>query len=304
MNPDSRIWVAGADTLVGAALTCELGRLGYPNVLAFLPDFANAADVREKVLENRVEYLFLTAGLCGGIHLNQERPADLMVDNLRTVLNVLEAAREAKCLKVLYLASACCYPRVCPQPMREEYLLTGPWEPTNTHYSAAKVASWKLCDAYRQQYGMECVTVIPTNAYGPGDDFEPGSAHVAAGMMARMHTAKLNGDPEFVVWGTGNARREFLHADDVANACIFLMNQYTAPEPVNVGGGEAVSIAELAGMIKDIVGYSGRIAFDVTKPDGMPLKALDASQLLDMGWKPRIGLRDGLAGTYRWYLSL
>lgn len=301
MNAESRIWVAGADTLVGAALLRELGRLGYANALGFLPDFVDAADVRQQVCDNRVEYVFLAAGLCGGIHLNQERPADLMTDNLRTVLNILEAAREAQCRRLLYIASACCYPRLCPQPMHEDYLLSGPWEPTNTHYSAAKVAGWKLCDAYRRQHGLECITAIPTNAYGPGDDFEPGSAHVAAGMMARMHEAKTAGDPEFVVWGTGRAQREFMHAADVANACIFLMRQCTDAGPVNIGGGETVSIAELAEIIREVTGYAGRLAFDATKPDGMPLKALDASRLLNMGWRPQTALRDGLAETYGWY---
>jgi GDP-L-fucose synthase len=300
-----RVYVAGGRTLLGAALLDHLRDAGYENLVGTPPDEPDLTrpDLVEDFIQSaRPEYVVLAAGLSGGIRANQLFPAVLMRDNLLVTTHVLEAAHRVGVRKLLYVASSCGYPKLAPQPMREESLLTGPLEPTSECYALAKLAGLKLCQAYRRQFGSPFVAVIPANPYGPHDDFSPEEAHVIPGLLRRMHAAKVHGEPELSVWGTGAARREFIHAHDLAAACWFLLGEYDGAEPINVGTGMDVSIAELARLIAEVVGYRGRLRFDSTKPDGMPLKALDSGKLRALGWRPSVDLRRGLEETYQWFL--
>jgi GDP-L-fucose synthase len=247
------------------------------------------------------DYVFLAAAIVGGIHANSTYPADFIRSNLVIQLNVIEAAYRAKVKKLLFLGSSCIYPRLAPQPMKEEHLLSGPLEPTNEPYAVAKIAGIKLCQSYNRQYGTNYISVMPTNLYGPNDNFDPQNSHVLPGLLRRFHKAKLAKAPSVTLWGTGTPRREFLHADDMADACIHLMKTHDSSEIVNIGCGEDISIAELAELIKSTVGYEGKLVFDTSKPDGPPRKLLDISRLRAAGWSPKIALKDGLAATYRWY---
>jgi GDP-L-fucose synthase len=244
--------------------------------------------------------VFLTAGKVSGIAGNQQRPADLMMDNLLAVTNVIPTAWESQARKLLYLGSSCMYPKAAPQPFNVSSLGTGPMEPTSEAYAVAKLAGMKLCEAYRRQHNAAFITAIAGDAYGPGDDFTIENSHVAAGLLRRIHEARHEGRPFVEIWGSGKPRREFIYADDLADACIFAMQRHDAPEPLNLGSGEDISIADLAHMIKEIVGYEGELRFDSTRPDGMPFKALDSSPLRAMGWEPGWNLRRGLEETYRW----
>lgn len=302
MNTRSRIWVAGADTLIGRALVERLRAEGF-SPLDDEPDLTARAQVDDFVAEARPEYVFVAAGKSGGIGLNRSRPAELMLDNLLVAAHALDASFTNGVRKLLYLASSCSYPRDTAQPMRVESLGTGPLEATNAAYATAKLAGWQLCRAYRQQYGANFVTAIPANAFGPHDDFAPASGHVIPALIARCHEAKVNDEPTLSVWGTGTPRREFVYAADVADACLFIMRHYDGEAPINLGGSRSLSIAEVAHAIAEVVGYEGQVVFDPARPDGMPLKMLDSSSLALLGWRPATDFRTALTETYHWFLQ-
>jgi GDP-L-fucose synthase len=305
LNHTSRIYVAGGDTLLGAALLDRLQAAGYDNLLGVPPhepDLTVAGQVEDFFAEARPDYVFVMAGRTGGIHANQTCPADLMLDNLLVAAHVLHSAHTQRVAKLLYLGSSCCYPRHAAQPLRVESLMTGHLEPTNAAYATAKLAGIQLCRAYRQQYGARFIAGIPANAFGPYDDFHPDHAHVIPALLHKLHHAKVSGDREVILWGTGLPRREFIYSKDLADACLFVMTHYDDPQPLNLGGCADLSIAEAAREIAEVVGYRGRIRFEPDKPDGMPLKALDSSKLRALGWTPATSFRTALEDTYDWYL--
>ncbi len=297
-----RVWVAGHLGMVGAALVRRLAVEGA-EILAISRggmDLRRQKDVEGWIAANRPDAIVLAAATVGGIGANAARPAEFLFDNLAIAQNVIDGAWRAGVERVLYLGSSCIYPKHAPQPIPESALLTGSLEPTNEAYAIAKIAGVKLIQAYRAQYGAHYISAMPTNLYGPGDRFDETNGHVAPSLMLRMLRAKLAGASEVAVWGTGLPRRELLHVNDLADACALLLQKYDAPTPVNVGGGAEVSIAELAHTIAAVVGFKGRIVFDVTKPDGTPRKLLDSSTIHGLGWRPRIGLEDGLRDAYFW----
>jgi GDP-L-fucose synthase len=304
LNPSARTYVAGGTTLIGAALLERLRAAGHRlvGVPPGEPDLTDAGQVEDFFGEARPEYVFLAAGRSGGIGLNRARPAELMLDNLLVTAHVVEAAHRHGVAKLLYLASSCSYPRSAKQPLRVESLLTGELEPTNAAYATAKLAGWQLCTAYRQQYGCRFVTAVPANAFGPHDDFSPDGGHVIAALLRRAHEAKVRGEPELVVWGTGTPRREFVYSRDLADACLFVMDRYEGAAPINLGGSEDRSVAEVARAVADVVGYRGRLRFDASQPDGMPRKGLDSGPLRALGWRPATDFRSALAETYTWFL--
>ncbi len=292
--------------MVGCALIRELARQGYSDVMGEspeIPDFLSANRVDDFFGRVKPEYVFFVAGRSGGISANQRYPADLIFDNLMTECHVIHSAYRHGAKKLLYLASSCSYPRLCPQPMKEEYILTGPLEPTNEAYAVAKIAGIKLCESYRQQYGADFISGIPANIFGCGDDFSIEDSHVIAALIRKMHEAEIHQKSCVDIWGTGKPVREFIFADDLANACIFVMNGYSSLTPVNLGSGCAVSMEELALTIKEITQYQGALNFDATKPDGMPVKILDSGKLRDLAWQPRFPFREALRMTYQWYLD-
>ncbi len=306
MDKASKIFVAGHRGLVGSAILRKLQAEGYTNLVTRTRaelDLRDQAAVNRFFAEERPEYVFLAAAKVGGILANSTYPADFIRDNLQIQTNVIDAAYRNGVKKLLFLGSSCIYPKYAPQPMKEEYLLTGPLEPTNEWYAVAKIAGIKMAQAYRRQYGFNAISLMPTNLYGPGDNFDLETSHVIPALIRKFHEAKVEGRPHVVVWGTGKPRREFLHVDDLADAALFLMNNYDGEEIINVGVGEDVSIRELAELIQDVVGFEGEIVFDTTKPDGTPRKLLDVSRLQALGWKAKIPLREGLASTYRWYVE-
>lgn len=306
MRKDSRIFVAGHRGLVGSAICRKLRGEGYSNVLTQSrseTDLTDVAQVQRFFGEARPEYVFLAAAKVGGIHANDTAPAEFLHDNLQIQLNVIDAAYRAGVQKLEFLGSSCIYPKHAPQPMKEEHLLTGPLEPTNEWYAIAKIAGIKQCQAYRRQYGFNAISLMPTNLYGPGDNFDLQNSHVLPALIRKFHEAREAGEPTVTVWGSGTPRREFLHVDDLADACIFLMQNYESVDIVNVGWGEDLSIAELATMVKEVVGFEGEIVYDRDKPDGTPRKLMDTSRLTGLGWRPSIGLRDGLEQTYQWFLE-
>ena len=306
MNKNHRIFVAGHQGMVGSAIERALQREGFTNLI--LPDQA-ALDLTEQEAvrsffrEERPDHVFLAAARVGGIHANDAYPADFIRDNLLIQNNVIDAAHASGVKKLLFLGSSCIYPREAPQPMPESCLLSGPLEPTNQWYALAKIAGIKMCQAYRRQYGFNAICLMPTNLYGPWDNFHSTDSHVIPALLRRFHEAKLAKAPSAPAWGTGSPRREILHVNDLADACLFLMEHYDEEEIVNVGTGQDISIRELAELIREVVGYQGEIVFDPAKPDGTPRKLLDVSRLTAMGWQARIELRDGLAETYQWYLE-
>jgi GDP-L-fucose synthase len=304
VEKNARIYVAGGHTLIGAALIERLEQAGYTDVLGRCDetDLTNPWQVEAFFATHRPEYVFLTAGRSGGIAANQRYPADLMRDNLLVECNVLHSAYAQRVRKLLYLASSCSYPRLAPQPLREDVLLTGPLEPTNEAYAVAKIAGIKLCQAYRQQYGAPFLSAIPANAFGPGDDFSLEESHVIAALLRKMHAAKVDGCSVVKVWGSGAPRREFVFAPELADACLYVMDHYDDAEPINLGSGTDLSIRELAEAVRATVGYRGRLEFDASKPDGMPRKALDSSKLYRLGWRPQANFQDALAETYAWFL--
>ena len=277
---------------------------GYSNLVVRTRtelDLLDQSAVRRFFATERPAYVFLAAARVGGILANSRQPARFLADNLTIALNVIQAAQEARVEKLLNLGSSCIYPRLAPQPLREEYLLTGPLEPTNEAYAIAKIAAIKLCEAYRRQEGANFISVMPTNLYGPNDNFDLETSHVLPALIRRCHEARLQNARAATLWGTGNPRREFLHVDDLADACCFVMDRYDGEGFLNVGTGMDLTIHEIARLVAEVVGYDGELRFDATQPDGTPRKLLDVSRLEALGWRARIGLREGVADTYRWY---
>lgn len=306
MEPNSRVFVAGHKGLVGSALLRRLGRDGYAHVLTASRDQLDLRDqaaVNYWFRANRPEYVFLVAGTVGGILANSTRPAEFIYDNLLIHATVVHAAHLYAVKKLLYLGSSCIYPREAPQPMREDALLTGPLEPTNEPYAVAKIAGIKLCEAYRRQYGSDFISAMPTNLYGPNDNFDLNGSHVVPALIRKFHDARVAGDPTVTIWGTGRPRREFLHVDDLADACVFLMHHYAGARHVNVGTGTDVTIRELADLIRREVYPAATLRFDDTKPDGAPRKLLNVDQLHRLGWHHRIELREGIASAHRWFVD-
>jgi GDP-L-fucose synthase len=306
MQPDARVFVAGHRGLVGSAVVRRLEQEGFSRVLTATReqlDLRDQAAVNYWFRANRPEYVVLVAGTVGGILANSTRPAEFIYDNMMIHATVVHAAHLFPVKRLLYLGSSCIYPRGCPQPMKEEHLLSGLLEPTNESYAIAKIAGIKLCQAYRTQYGCDFISAMPTNLYGPNDNFDLTSSHVLPALIRKFHDANAEGRSEVTIWGTGSPRREFLHVDDLADACVFLMRRYDAAEHINVGTGEDLTIRELAERVRDIVHPQAQLVFDPSKPDGTPRKLLDVSRLHALGWRHRIGLGEGIASSYRWFLE-
>lgn len=304
MEIGARIYIAGHRGLVGSAIERRCRALGFHNLL--LPprpqlDLRDQRAVEQFFAANRPEYVFLAAGKVGGIHANDSQPAQFIRDNLLIAANIIHAAWLHGTRKLLFLGSSCIYPKLAPQPLREESLLTGALEPTNEWYAIAKLAGLKMGQAYRRQFGFDVVTALPTNLYGPGDNFDLETSHVLPALIRKIDDANAAGSASVKLWGTGTPRREFLHVDDLADACVFLMHHYSDASPINVGCGEDLSIRELAAKIARVVGYRGSFEFDASRPDGTPRKLLDTSRITQLGWKPRIDLDSGLDMTYQWY---
>jgi GDP-L-fucose synthase len=313
MNKSSRIYVAGHRGLVGSAILRKLQSEGYSNLVIKSHkelDLMRQAKVESFFKAEKPEYVFLAAAKVGGILANNTYPAEFIYENLLIESNVIQSAYEAGAKKLLFLGSSCIYPRDCPQPMKEEYLLSGKLELTNEPYAIAKIAGIKMCQAYNRQYGTRFISVMPTNLYGPGDNFDLETSHVLPALIRKFHEAKTSDksrvtsdEPTVTLWGTGTPRREFLHVDDLADACLFLMKHYTQSEMINIGVGKDLSISELADLIREIVGFNGTIYYDRSKPDGTPRKLLDVGKLTALGWQPKISLREGIEMTYRWYVE-
>ena len=300
-----RVWVAGHRGMVGKALLRRLATEGCETVTVTRDavDLRRQAEVEDCLAAMRPQAVFVAAGTVGGILANHTRPAEFLYDNLLIAANVIEGARRHGIEKLMYLASSCIYPHLAQQPIAETELLAGPLEPTNQWYAVAKIAGVKLCQACRRQHGCDFVTVMPTNLYGPDDNFDQQSGHVLPALLARIHAARVAGRDAVLVWGSGRPRREFLYVDDLADACVHLFKCYSGEQPVNVGIGSDISIADLAAEIADVVGYRGRLTFDPSRPDGVPRKLLDVSRLTGFGWQARMPLRTGIERTYRWYLE-
>jgi GDP-L-fucose synthase len=306
MEKHSKIYVAGHRGLVGSAILRRLQNDGFTNLLYKTSDELDLRNF-EKVLaffeEEEVEYVFLAAAKVGGIVANNEYPADFIRDNLLIQTNVIDAAYKTGIKKLLFLGSTCIYPKFAPQPLKEEYLLTGELEPTNEPYAIAKIAGIKMCQSYNRQFGTKYISVMPTNLYGPNDNFNLHTSHVLPALIRKFHEAKFKNRSEVEVWGTGTPKREFLYSDDLADACLFLMNHYEGNEIVNVGVGEDISIKNLAETIKQVIGFRGEIIFDTTKPDGTPRKLVDVSKINSLGWKASMPLEVGLQKAYQWFLE-
>ena len=298
-----RVFVAGHRGMVGSAIVRRLGRIGCTVLTAGRADadLRRQAEVETWMAAQRPDAIFMAAATVGGIVANDTRPAEFLYDNLMIEANVTEAAYRTGVGKMLFLGSSCIYPRLAPQPMREDSLLTGPLEPTNQWYAVAKIAGIKLCQAYRRQYGCTFISAMPSNLYGPNDNFDLQHSHVIPAIMRKMHEAKVRSERAVTIWGTGSPRREFLHVDDLADAAVFLMEHYDGEDHVNVGTGEDVTIRELAELLRSVVGFTGDLVFDTEKPDGTPRKLLDVSQLRALGWQPSISLPDGLRHAYDWF---
>lgn len=306
MEKNAKIYVAGHRGLVGSAILRRLQKDGYENLVVRTSrelDLREQAEVRNFFTSEKPDYVFLAAAKVGGILANNTYPADFIYQNLMIEANVIEASRVNGVQKLLCLGSTCIYPKMAPQPLREEYLLTGPLEPTNEWYAVAKIAGIKLCQAYQRQYGCRFISAMPTNLYGPEDNFDLQTSHVMPALIRKFHDAKVNGEPAVTVWGTGKPLREFLHVDDCADACLHLMQHYDGEEIVNIGVGSDLSIGELAALVKDVVGYEGEIVYDTDKPDGTPRKLVDVGRITALGWKARIPLGEGVASTYLWFLG-
>ncbi len=300
-----RVWVAGHRGMVGSAIVRRLEREDCTVLTAGRDrvDLRRQAEVEAFLEAEKPDAVFLVAAKVGGIHANDTRPAEFIYDNLMIEANVIHAARSAGVHKLLFLGSSCIYPRLAPQPITEDALLTGPLEPTNEWYAIAKIAGIKLCQAYRRQYGCDFISAMPTNLYGPGDNYDLLSSHVLPALIRKFHEAKASGKPTVEVWGTGTPMREFLHVDDLADACVFLMQRYSGDVPFNVGTGTDVTIREAAETVARVVGFRGDLVFDTSKPDGTPRKLLNVDALSGLGWRARIGFEDGIADAYAWYLE-
>ncbi len=306
MDRRAKIFVAGGRTHIGSALVDQLAQHGYTNLVGTggaEPELTDAVQVESFFATTRPEYVFVVGGKTAGIKGNQMYPAELIYDNLMTGTHVIHNAYRHGAEKLLYLASSCSYPKLCPQPMKPESLLTGPPEPTNEAHALARLAGIAMCRAYRQQYGVNFVTSVRADPFGPGDHFDLENSHVIPALMRKTHDAKLTGADTVEVWGTGSPRREFILTRDLADGCIFVMRKYNGDETINIGSGTDTSIRELAATLQDVVGFSGKLYFDTTRPDGMPVKILDSSVLTEVGWRPKTTLRDALSETYDWFLT-
>lgn len=306
MKPGDAIFVAGHRGMVGSALVRLLKKRGFTNILLRARqelDLCDAAAVRAFYAKEKPVHVFVAAARVGGIWANATRPVEFLSENLRIELNLIDGAHEAGVAKLLFLGSSCIYPKMAPQPITEDALLTGSLEPTNEPYALAKIAGVRLCQAYAKQHGAHFISAMPTNLYGPEDNFDPETSHVLPALIGKFHAAKERGDASVTLWGTGSPYREFLHVDDLAEACLFLMENYESPELINVGCGRDLRVRELADMIRRVVGYEGNIHWDASKPDGTPRKLLDVSRMARLGWQARIGLEDGLRSTYDWWLA-
>ena len=304
LSPDSKIYVAGHRGLVGSAIVRRLQKGGYKNILTRTHEELDLTDIKTVASffqRERPEYVFLAAAKVGGILANSTYPAEFIRDNLLIELSIIDAAYRSSVKRLLFLGSSCIYPRDCPQPMKEEYLMTGPLEPTNSAYAVAKIAGIEMCWAYNRQHGTQYLPVMPTNLYGPGDNFDLETSHVLPALIRKFHEAKTEGKKSVTIWGTGTPRREFLYVDDLADACVFLMEHYDGTELINIGTGQDITIRELAEIISKVVGFSGEFAFDTSKPDGTPRKLLDVSYLRNIGWNAKVGLEEGIVMTYHWY---
>ena len=307
MNQQDKIYIAGHNGMVGSAIVRLLKANGYKNLIyknSSELDLKNSVAVNKFFNENNPVYVFLAAAKVGGIVANNTLRADFLYENLMIQNNVINAAYRNKVKKLLFLGSSCIYPKHCPQPINESYLLTGPLEFTNEPYAIAKIAGIKLCESYRIQYGMDFISAMPTNLYGPNDNFDLTTSHVLPALIRKFHEAKNNNLKEVIVWGTGSPKREFLHVDDLAKACLFLMKSYSENDIINIGVGEDLSIRELAFLIKKVVGFEGEIVFDTSKPDGTPRKLLDISKIKKLGWAPEISLEEGIKDTYKRFKAL
>ena len=306
MQKHSKIYVAGHNGMVGSAIVRALKNHGFSDIIVRSSKELNLT--RQNEVENfftyeKPEYVFLAAAKVGGIYANSTYPAEFIYDNLMIECNVIHASYQNKVRKLLFLGSSCIYPKLSPQPIKEEYLLSGYLEPTNEAYAIAKISGIELCKFYREQYGCDFISVMPTNLYGPNDNFHPENSHVLPALIRKFHEAKINNYDKVVVWGTGKARREFLYVDDLAEACIFLMKEYSGETHLNIGTGKDLEIKELAEIIKNIVNYKGEIVYDFSKPDGTPQKLLDVSKINKIGWKAKTDLLDGITKTYQWYVN-
>lgn len=306
MQTDSKIYIAGHRGMVGSAIFRNLKTKGFSNLITRTSaelDLRNQQEVNDFFKAEKPDYVFLAAAKVGGIYANNTYRADFLYDNLAMQINVIQACWKNNVSKLLFLGSSCIYPKLAPQPLKEDYLLTGLLEQTNEPYAIAKIAGIKLCEAYNRQYGCNFISVMPTNLYGIGDNYDLNNSHVLPALIRKLHEGKINNAPEVVVWGTGTPKREFLFADDLAEACTFLMNTYNDPSLINIGSGEDLSIADLAGTIKKIIGFSGKLIFDSSKPDGTPRKLLDVSKLHELGWKHTINLDEGIHLAYQDFLK-
>lgn len=304
MNKDSKIYVAGHRGLVGSAIVRNLKEKGYTNIVGKTHaelDLKDQKAVRKLFEEEKPEYVFLAAAKVGGINANNTNPADFIYENLEIQNNVIKAAFDYKVQKLLFLGSSCIYPKMCPQPIKEEYLLSGYLEPTNEAYALAKISGLKMCQFFKRQYGANFISCMPTNLYGPNDNFDLNSSHVMPALIRKFHEAKVKNEDFVEVWGTGKPLREFLHVDDMADGCVFLMESYDGEEHVNIGTGKEVTIRELAEMIKEVIGFEGELKFNMDKPDGTPRKLLDVSKLESLGWKYKIELKNGIKSAYEWF---
>jgi GDP-L-fucose synthase len=300
----ARIYVAGHRGLVGSAVVRALNGQGYRNLVVRTHeelDLTEQRDVREFFEAEKPAAVIMAAARVGGIFANSSKPAAFIRDNLMMQDNVIDAAYRSGVQKFVFLGSSCIYPKMAPQPIKEDYLLTGPLETTNEWYAVAKIAGLKMCQAYRREFGFKAISLMPTNLYGPGDNFDRENSHVLPALIRRFHEAKMRNDPAVTVWGTGTPRREFLHVDDMADAVVYLLKHYDAEPIVNIGWGKDVTIHELAELVMSIVGFKGKLEFDSSKPDGTPRKLLDTERLTGLGWKPKVSLKDGIAQTYRWF---
>lgn len=306
MEKNSKIYVAGHTGLVGSAITRNLQKNGYANLVFRTLEELDLTDQKataEFFAKEKPAYVLLAAAKVGGIKANNDFPAEFIFQNLSIQNNIIHNAYLNSAKKLLFLGSSCIYPRDCPQPIKEEYFMTGPLEKTNDAYAIAKIAGIKMCQSYNKQYGTKFISAMPTNLYGPNDNFDPQNSHVLPALIRRFHEAKINNSSEVVIWGTGKPRREFLFVDDLADACVFLMENYNESEIINIGTGEDISIADLAELIKEVIDFKGKIVNDLSKPDGTPRKLLDVSKLHDLGWKHKIELGDGIKSTYKWFLK-
>ncbi|WJW75290.1 GDP-L-fucose synthase [Thiohalobacter sp. IOR34] len=306
MQKNEKIYVAGHRGLVGSAILRRLRADGYENLVTRTSaelDLREQQAVRDFFAEQKPDYVILAAAKVGGILANDTYPAEFIYDNLMMEANVVDASHRHGVKKLLALGSTCIYPRMAPQPLKEEYLLSGPLESTNEWYAVAKITGIKLCQAYRRQYGSDFIAAMPTNLYGPGDNFDLEKSHVLPALIRKFHEARQKGEPTVTLWGTGKPLREFLHVDDLADAVLFLLREYSGEEIVNIGVGKDISIAELAAIVKEVVGFEGEIRYDPSKPDGTPRKLVDVTKINGLGWSAKIGLREGIESTYQWFLD-